>query len=145
MRLSTILSVPLLSATVLAGPVADPAATSVPANTTDSSPEGLTNLVSIFFIILGAPPCSLECLNREIAATTACTGIFNVACLCNPTTSSNFVTRVFMCAAAGGCSAADVTRLTAALQAGCSLVGVPIGGGGPDGAAALAVTATEIM
>ncbi|RHZ64387.1 hypothetical protein CDV55_107391 [Aspergillus turcosus] len=127
MRLSTILSAPLLAAAVLAGPVADPTATSVPANTTDSNPDGSTNLVALFFTILGAPPCALGCLNREVAATTTCTGILNIPCFC--ATATGFVRRVFMCAATDACSAADVTRLTAALQQGCSLAGAPIGGG----------------
>ncbi|EAW20829.1 uncharacterized protein NFIA_113600 [Aspergillus fischeri NRRL 181] len=54
MKLSTILSAPLLSAAVLAGPVAE-----VPANTTDPNPEALPNLVALFFTILGAPACAV--------------------------------------------------------------------------------------
>lgn len=69
----------------------------------------------------------IGCLNHEIANTPTCTGILNIACFCDPAT--HFVTRVFMCAATDVCSAADVTRLTAAFQLGCSLVGTPIGGG----------------
>lgn len=55
MKLSTILSAPLLSAAVLAGPVAE-----VPANTTGPNPDGLPNLVALFFTILGAPACAVS-------------------------------------------------------------------------------------
>lgn len=55
MKLSTILSAPLLSAAVLAGPVAE-----VPANTTDPNPDGLPNLVALFFTVLGAPACAVS-------------------------------------------------------------------------------------
>lgn len=55
MKLSTILSASLLSAAVLAGPVAE-----VPANTTDPNPDGLPNLVALFFTVLGAPACAVS-------------------------------------------------------------------------------------
>ncbi|RHZ49188.1 uncharacterized protein CDV56_105281 [Aspergillus thermomutatus] len=122
MRLSTVLSVPLLSAAVLAGPVADPTK-SVPAKTLDPGNGGLPNPVTIFFGLFGAPPCSFGCIDTAIAGTPACTGVLNVACFCNP--NGAFVTSVTNCAA-GVCSPADASTLTGALQRGCGFVGVPI-------------------
>lgn len=55
MRFSTILSVPLLPAAVLAGPVA------APAKPLDVGPLPFPNPIALYFEMMGAPSCSVCC------------------------------------------------------------------------------------